>query len=69
MLFVLVTFAHLFVHSLSSAITVRAINGIAGAALIALGLFYMIQAFPAKHRLRAIAVGIGLSQLGRRWHA
>ncbi|HEY5803614.1 MAG TPA: MFS transporter [Lysobacter sp.] len=63
-LFVLVTFAHLFVHSLSSAITVRAINGIAGAALIALGLFYMIQAFPAKHRLRAIAVGIGLSQLG-----
>lgn len=63
-LFVLVTFAHLFVHTLSSAITVRAINGIAGAALTALGLFYMIQAFPAQHRLRALAVGIGLSQLG-----
>lgn len=63
-MFVLVTFAHLFVHSLSSAITVRAINGIVGAALLPLGLFYVIQAFPAQHRLRAIAVGIGLSQLG-----
>ncbi|HEY5802281.1 MAG TPA: MFS transporter [Lysobacter sp.] len=63
-LFVLVTFAHLFVHTLPSAITVRAINGIAGAATIALGLFYMIQAFPPQHRLRAIAVGIGMSQLG-----
>ncbi|MBF6025170.1 MFS transporter [Lysobacter niastensis] len=62
--YALVTFAHLFVHGLGSAISVRAAHGIVGAALTTLGVFYMIQAIPAQHRLRALALGIGLSQLG-----
>lgn len=63
-LYSLVTFAHLFVHGLESAISVRAAHGIVGAALTTLGVFYMIQALPAQHRLRALALGIGLSQIG-----
>jgi len=63
-LYALVTFGHLFVHGLGSAIAVRAAHGIVGAALTTLGIFYMIQALPAQHRLRALAVGIGLSQIG-----
>ncbi|WP_342316776.1 MFS transporter [Lysobacter sp. FW306-1B-D06B] len=62
-LYVLLTFAHLFVHGLGSAIAVRAAHGIAGAALSTLGLYYMMQAFPAAHRLRGLVVGIGVAQL------
>ena len=62
-LYVLIAAAHLFVHGLGSAIAVRAAHGLCGAALSSLGIYYMIQAFPAKHRLKALVVGIGLSQL------
>lgn len=62
-LYALVTFAHLFVHGLGSAIAVRAAHGIAGAALSTLGLYYTMQAFPAAHRLRGLVVGIGVAQL------
>ncbi len=62
-LYALVTFAHLFVHGMDSAIAVRAAHGIAGAALSTLGLYYMMQAFPAAHRLRGLVVGIGVAQL------
>jgi MFS family permease len=62
--YALVTFGHLFVHQLGSAIAVRAAHGIVGAALATLGVFYMVQAFPAQHRLRSLAVGIGVSQIG-----
>lgn len=63
LLYAVVTFAHLFVHDLGSAIVVRAAHGIAGAALSTLGLYYMMQAFPAAHRLRGLVVGIGVAQL------
>lgn len=62
-LYVLIAAAHLFVHELGSAIAVRAAHGLCGAVLSSLGIYYMIQAFPAKHRLKALVVGIGLSQL------
>lgn len=62
-LYALVTFAHLFVNDLGSAIAVRAAHGIAGAALSTLGLYYTMQAFPAAHRLRGLVVGIGVAQL------
>ncbi|HVJ38631.1 MAG TPA: MFS transporter [Stenotrophomonas sp.] len=62
-LYALIAFAHLFVHSLGSAISVRAAHGLVGAALSSLGLYYMIQAFPAKHRLKAVVTGLGLTQL------
>jgi len=62
-LYALVTFAHLFVNDLNSAIAVRAAHGMTGAALSSLGLYYMIQAFPAKWRLKALVLGLGASQL------
>ncbi|WP_433887188.1 MFS transporter [Pseudomonas vranovensis] len=62
-LYALVTFAHLFVNDLNSAIAVRADHGMVGAALSSLGLYYMIQAFPAKWRLKALVLGLGASQL------
>jgi MFS family permease len=62
-LYVLVTFAHLFVNDLGSAIAVRAAHGMVGAALSSLGLYYMIQAFPAKWRLKALVLGLGSAQL------
>ncbi len=62
-LYALVTFAHLFVNDLNSAIAVRAAHGMVGAALSSLGLYYMIQALPAKWRLKALVLGLGTSQL------
>ncbi len=62
-LYALVTFAHLFVNDLNSAIAVRAAHGMVGAALSSLGLYYMIQAMPAKWRLKALVLGLGTSQL------
>ena len=62
-LYVLVTLAHLFVNDIESAIAVRAAHGMVGAALSTLGLYYMIQAFPQKWRLKALVLGLGTSQL------
>lgn len=63
LLYAAVASAHLFVHTLGAAIAVRAAHGMAGAALSSMGLYYMIQAFPAAHRLKAIVLGLGVSQL------
>ncbi|MBT0647048.1 MFS transporter, partial [Escherichia coli] len=57
-LYVLVTFFHLFVNDLSSALMVRAAHGMVAAALSSLGIYYQIQAWPAKHRLKALTIGI-----------
>ena len=62
-LYALATFGHLFAHNLGTAIAVRAIHGMVGAALTSLGLFYTMQAFPAQHRLKGIVLGLGFSQL------
>jgi MFS family permease len=63
-LYALVTFAHLFVGGLGSAIAVRAAHGIAGAALSTLGLYYTIQAAPNREwRPRFIVMSLGISQL------
>ncbi|NRR28972.1 MFS transporter [Oxalobacteraceae bacterium] len=62
-LYALATLAHLFVHGLASAIAVRAAHGMSGAALTVLGLYYTLQAFPAKHRLKGVVLGAGFSQL------
>ncbi|HEY1138585.1 MAG TPA: MFS transporter, partial [Lysobacter sp.] len=63
-LFAALAFAHLFVHELSSAIAVRAANGLVGAALTTLSVFYWLQAFPAARRLSGLTVAIGLTQIG-----
>lgn len=62
-LYALVTLAHLFVNDIDSAIAVRAAHGMVGAALSTLSLYYMIQAFPQKWRLKALVLGIGTAQL------
>lgn len=61
-LYVALTFAHLFVRDFSSAILVRAASGMAGAPISSLALYYLMQSFPAKWRLRAVVVGIGVPQ-------
>ncbi|QKJ86704.1 MFS transporter [Paramixta manurensis] len=63
LLYVLVAFFHLFVNDLSSAIIVRTAHGMVGAALSSLGIYYQTQAWPAKHRMKALAIGISASQL------
>jgi MFS family permease len=63
-LYALVTFAHLFVNDIGSAIAVRAAHGIAGAALSTLGLYYTLQAAPNREwRPRFIVMSLGISQL------
>ncbi len=44
-LYVLVTFFHLFVNDLNSAIMVRAAHGMVSAALSSLGIYYQVQAW------------------------
>ncbi len=62
-LYLLLTLGHLFVRDFWSAVLVRAASGMAGAALNTFALYYLMQAFPAKWRLRAIVLGIGIPQL------
>ena len=60
--YAVLTCAHLFVHGFASAIAVRAASGMAGAAVSSLALYYMMQALPAKWRLKAVVLGIGVPQ-------
>ncbi len=62
-LYVLVTFFHLFVNDLSSAMMVRAAHGMVAAALSSLGIYYQVQAWPARHRLKGLTIGITGSSL------
>jgi MFS family permease len=62
-LYSVVTFAHIFVHSFASSVAVRAASGLVGAPLTTLGMYYMMQAWPAKRRLNAMMVGVVIPQL------
>jgi hypothetical protein len=63
-LYALVTFGHLFVNDLGSAIAVRAAHGMAGAALSTLGLYYTLQAaYKRELRPTFIVISLGISQL------
>jgi len=62
-LYALVTFSHLFVNDLASAIAVRAAHGMVGAALSTLGLYYTLQAFKKEWRPKGIVISLGVSQL------
>ncbi len=61
-LYVLVTFFHLFVNDLSSAMMVRAAHGMVAAALSSLGIYYG-TGWPARHRLKGLTIGITGSSL------
>ncbi len=60
-IFVPVSIANVFVSSFESELVTRAVAGICGAGMSTLGFLYIIQAFPAAHRLKGLIVGIGLS--------
>ena len=62
-LYALVTFAHLFVNDLNSAVAVRAAHGMLGAAVTPLGLYYTLQAFKKEWRLKGVALSLGAAQL------
>jgi MFS family permease len=64
-LYALVTFGHLFVNDLASAIAVRAAHGMVGAALSTLGLYYTLQAFTKPWRPRGIVISTGIAQLAQ----
>jgi MFS family permease len=61
--YIAVAFGHLFVNDFRSALTARAFAGIAAAPLSTLGLYYCIQAAPARHRIKAIVLALGMGQL------
>jgi len=60
---VAVSFGYLFVDDFASAVAVRAASGMASAGLSTLGILYLVQAFPAAHRLKGLVIGIGISGL------
>jgi MFS family permease len=62
-LYALVTFAHLFVNDLESAIAVRAAHGMLAAAITPLGLYYVLQAFKKPSRSRGLVTAVGVAQL------
>ena len=53
--------AHLAVDNYESTLFVRAVAGMAAAGLSSCGILYLIQAFPAAHRLKGLILGIGAS--------
>ena len=55
--------AHLFLEDYGSTLIVRGVAGMAAAGMSTLGILYIIQAFPAQHRLKGIIIGVGLSSL------
>lgn len=61
--YIVVAVAHVLVNDFGSAVLARAMGGIAAAPLSTLCMFYMIQAFPAAHRMRAIVISLGVTQL------
>ena len=63
MIFLATATAHLFLEDYGSTLVVRGIAGIAAAGMSTLGILYIIQAFPAQHRLKGIIIGVGLSSL------
>ncbi|MEG1030013.1 MAG: MFS transporter, partial [Brevundimonas sp.] len=63
MVFLAAAAAHLFLEDYGSTLVVRGIAGMAAAGMSTLGILYIIQAFPAQHRLKGIIIGVGLSSL------
>jgi MFS family permease len=61
--YVLIGLGNLFFEDYQSTLIVRGFAGMASAALSSLGILYLIQAFPAAHRLKGLILGIGASSL------
>ena len=61
--YVLIGLGNLFFEDYQSTLIARAFAGMASAALSSLGILYIVQAFPAAHRLKGLILGIGASSL------
>ncbi|KMS63579.1 major facilitator transporter [Sphingobium baderi LL03] len=61
--FLILNVVQLFVHSYGTELIVRAASGVVASGLSTLGLFYFMQAMPAKWRLKGLVLGIGVSQV------
>jgi hypothetical protein len=61
--YVLIGLGGFLFETYSSTLIVRGFAGMASAALSSLGILYLIQAFPAAHRLKGLVIGIGASSL------
>ncbi|WP_343597561.1 MFS transporter [Acinetobacter sp.] len=62
--FIVVMTMHIFVHNYHSALFVRFFSGLVAAPLSSLGMYYIMQGFPATHRIKGLYVGMGFGQLG-----
>lgn len=62
--YVLTGLIHFTFASFWAAALMRGASGMAAAALITLGIYYLMQAFPPKAKPLGAVIGIGLSQLG-----
>ena len=62
-IYVLLMIGDLFAQSYASTLLVRAASGFVGSCLTSMGILYMLQAFPAAHRIKAIIIGMGLTTL------
>lgn len=61
--FLILNVVQLFVHNYGTELIVRAASGVVASGLSTLGLFYFMQAMPAKWRLKGLVLGIGVSQV------
>ncbi len=59
-----VSLIQLFSPNFATAVAARAASGLAAAGLVTLGIYYMLQAFPAKYRIWGTMAAISLGQLG-----
>jgi len=61
--YALIGVGNLFFEDYQSTLIVRGFAGMASAAMSSLGILYLIQAFPAAHRLKGLIIGIGASSM------
>lgn len=63
LIFASVILLHLWVVDFTTLVAVRVLLGLAAAPMVAIGLFYLIQAFPKVHVGRGLCIALGFAQL------
>ncbi|WP_297800679.1 MFS transporter, partial [uncultured Brevundimonas sp.] len=62
--FVGISLISIFYSDYQTTLILRGVAGMVSAAMSSLGILYLVQAFPAKHRLKGLVLGMGLTSLG-----
>jgi len=62
--FVAISAINLFYADYQTTLILRGVAGMVSAAMSSLGILYLVQAFPQKHRLKGLVLGMGLTSLG-----